>query len=226
MVLEAALVLVTGILGYFQGDLATKIFSSTVWGLAALGLLTFIVFAYHYVLAPVRLLSHFEQEISKHRKTDTTGLQILFRRDEAPFDTSFRGWKQLCIGVKNSDPHNTADDVSVRLERIEPNDCSVPLLEFREMVSPFPKELRSRAVVNTARSVNLNPLQTRYFEIAFTHGGAHCYELCFFPTNYPLKTKSYLLGIRVTGRDFHSEYAEFQLVTTETGEWYLERKAS
>jgi hypothetical protein len=183
------------------------------------------VFAYHYALAPVRLLTEYEAEINKYKKTASSGLEILFHRNEAPFDVSIHNWKQLCIGVRNSDPTNTAEDVSVRLERIEPHDEAVPLLEFRELIFPFARQQRRQDALEAVRSVNLNPLQTRYFEIVFTYGGAHIYELCFVPTNFPLKNKSYLIGIRVTGKDVRSEHAEFQLGETATGEWSLERRS-
>lgn len=215
MGIEALTIFALAVTGYAQGEAPSKLLSSFLWGFAALGVICLCVFVYQYAMFPVVTLTEYEARIKPIDADYRAKLEIIFRPGESPFDESLDHLKQLSVGVRVSDDPNVgAEDVSLRLEKLQPNPESVPLLEFREMVFPFSQRTRvvSGTKLEERRSVNLNPNQTRFFQVVLTYGGKYGLELCFYPSNYySLQAGTYLLGLRATGKNVNSDYAEFRL---------------
>lgn len=207
MGIEIALVFATAVTGYLQGDLpVVKIFQSVLWGFAGLGIIVFSIFAYQYARYPFLALAAYENE------NPDDELEIVYRSGIAPFQEDDRGNQLFSVGVALRNGKTSIEDVSVRLEKLEPNPDLVPLLDFRELIFSFAETYAKD--LSPVRSVTINPGQTRYFEVVFSYGATFGPELAFFPRNYPLKPGNYLLGLRATGRNCRSEYIEFKLGST------------
>lgn len=103
------------------------------------------------------------------------------------------------------------------LEKIDPNPSNIPPLGFSEMVAPFARQQRTESISNQNRSVNLNPLQTRYFEIVFMYEGLKLphIELCFVGYTRLLPAGEYTLGLRAAAKNISPEYREFEVSVTD-----------
>jgi len=213
LLVDTGTIIIGGMFGYLvQGDAANKLANSALGGLAALAILTACTFLFNYATIPASVVADLQSRITQAKPK----VKILFTPACPPFEQIFQHMRLFCVGISNPGIE-TIEDVSVRVEQIEPNPWNVPFLELTESVEPF-AQYHNPTKKDWPRhtAFNLNPNQTRYVGVVFMYEGLQSphIEICFL-TDYLLPAGRYIFGLRATGRNLEPDYAEFEIMMTE-----------